>query len=92
MTGQSLFDFSNTNPDMFFVTTGTLSKEYILFGQKPKDCKKYTLSFTEQNDAELYLIKRYGLTPLQAKTATNTALSKKGEFTAFYEYDEMYIF
>ena len=89
---QSLFDFSTPIPDMFIVTTGTLSKEYILYGQKPKDCKKYTLSFAEQKDVELYLIKRYRLTPLQAKTATNTALSKKGEFTAFYQYDEMYIF
>lgn len=35
---QSLFDFSTPIPDMFIVTTGTLSKEYILYGQKPKDC------------------------------------------------------
>ena len=60
---QSLFDFSTPIPHMFIVTTGTLSKEYILYGQKPKDCKKYTLSFAEQKNAELYLIKRYRLKP-----------------------------
>ena len=89
---QSLFDFSNPEPDKFFVTLGLLDKEYILYGQKPKDCKYYTNSFLNQNEAELHLIKKYGLTPLQAKTAANTALSKSGQFVAFYQYDEMYIF
>ena len=89
---QSLFDFSTPEPDKFFVTLGLLDKEYILYGQKPKDCKYYTNSFLNQNEAELHLIKKYGLTPLQAKTATNTALSNNGKFISFYQYDEMYIF
>ena len=42
---QSLFDFSTPIPHMFIVTTGTLSKEYILYGQKPKECKKIHIIF-----------------------------------------------
>lgn len=89
---QSLFDFSTPEPEKFYVTLGLLDKEYIFFGHKPKDCKFYTNSFIEQNAAELHLIKKYGLTPLQARTATNTALSKSGQFIQVYQYDEIYIF